>query len=174
MDMIEKLPSGASFDDALAYLARCQSWYNELGRIVSTKDPDSLRCACDEEMRRRYELHGQKSVEVRIGGETVATYTVAKTKEQPSRKVRWFSIGRDAALGWLLHDAPETCRDELLSTARRIAERYMQETGELIDGAKTGESVEPAVPSRFKNTVLKVDAEKIAGLAPAETRGELA
>lgn len=171
MDSIER--QGMSFEDALGYLAFCQTEYDRLGRIVSTKDPDSLRSACDEEMRLRHELHGIKSVDVKVGDKVVGTYSVVKTREQPSRKVRWFSIGKERALRWALEEAPQECRDDLMSAARKIAEQHMLETGELIGGASTGESVEAAVPSRFKNTVLRIDKGKVEELASADVKGVL-
>lgn len=171
MDSIEK--QGMTFEDALGYLAVCQAEYDRLGRIVSTKDPDSLRHACDEEMRLRYELQSVKSVDVRVGDTVVATYSVVKTKEQPSRENRWFSIGKTRALEWLMQEAPRECMDALLSAARKIAEEHMLSTGELIDGATTGVSTEPAVPSRFKNTMLKVYKDKVAELGSAEVKGVL-
>ena len=36
---------GMTFEQALSFLAKCQAEYNRLGKIVSTKDPDSLRSA---------------------------------------------------------------------------------------------------------------------------------
>lgn len=163
MNEIER--RGMSFEDALGYLAMCQAAYDRLGRIVSTKDPNSLRSACDGEMRELYEQRGIKSLDVKVGDTVVGSYTAARTKEQPSRKRRWFSIGRERALQWVLEEAPQDCRDALMAAARKIAEQHMLDTGELIEGAATGESVEPAVPSRFKNTVLKLDKDKVAELA---------
>lgn len=159
MESIEKQEPMMSFEDALVYLAKCQAEYNRLGAIVSTKDPDSLRSAVDEEMRMRYELHGVKSLDVMCDGVTVATYSVAKTKEQPERRMKVLTMPEGSAIRWIMEDAPEECYSELCAVAAKIAEKYMSNTGEIIEGAQMEERVEPAVPSHFKNTVLKINAE---------------
>lgn len=159
MESIEKSVPPMSFEDALLCLARCQAEYNRLAGIVSTKDPDSLRSAVDEEMRLRYELHGVKSLDVMCDGVTVATYSVSKTKEQPERRTKVLTMPEGSAMRWIMDDAPEECYAELCAAAAKIAEKHMRDTGEIIEGAQIVERVEPAVPSRFKNTVLKINAE---------------
>lgn len=159
MNSIEK--QGMSFEQALGFLAQAQSEYNRLGKIVSTKDPESLRYACDEEMRFRYEEYGVKSVDVKIGDSTVGTYSVSKTKEKPEKVIEKLSIEPMDALRWCTEEAPEEYFAMLCEEAARIAEDYMLLTGEVLPSAKVVEETVPAEPSKFKNTILKVDAAKV-------------
>ncbi|MBR3226856.1 MAG: hypothetical protein IKF78_16200 [Atopobiaceae bacterium] len=153
---------GLGFEDALKVLAECQSRYNELGKVVSTKDPDSLRSWCDEEARLRYEMQGVKSWEINLGGCIVGTYTVARTKEKPEQTVKRMRVNGSDAIRWLMEDAPENYFEQLAEFAQKLAEDYMLLEGEIIPGAKMVEETIPAEPSRYKNTVLKVDAKNMA------------
>lgn len=167
MNSIEQ--QGMSFEDALAFLAQCQSEYNKLGKVCSTKDPDSLRHALDEELRLRYELQGVKSIDVKLGNRVVGTYTVVKTSEKPEQKVKKLKISEGNAIRWLMEDAPSEYYDMLCAEAVKIAEDYMLLTGEILPSAQYVEEILPAEPSRFKNTVLKVDSAKVdAALEAAE------
>lgn len=160
MEAIEK--QDMPFEDALRYLTECQSEYNRLGSIVSTKDPDSLRCALDDEMRLRYELYGVKSYDVKIEGIGVATYSVVKTKEEPERIEKRLSITDEDAWKWVEAADRTWLASWLREHAHTIAMDYMTETGEMVPGARVLEEVVAAKPSMFKNTMLKVNANKMA------------
>lgn len=159
MNSIEK--QGLTFEEALKVLAECQAEYNRLGKIVSTKEAGSLRSACDEEARLRYEESGVKSYEIPIAGISVGTYTVCKTQEKPEQKVKRLRISEGNAVRWLMEDAPEEYYKQLCEEAVKLAEDYMLLTGEVIPSARMVEEVLPAEPSRYKNTVLKIDADKL-------------
>lgn len=165
---MNSIEQSVGLEDALKVLAKAQAEYNRLGEIVSTKNPDSLRSLCDEEARLRYELQGIKSWEIHIGGYIVGTYTVAKTKEQPEKTVKRLRIGESDAIRWAMEDAPSNYFDQLAEFAVKLAEDYMLSEGEIIPGAKTVEETVPAEPSRYKNTVLKVDAKNMAKALEAE------
>lgn len=152
---------GVPFEEALAFLAQCQAEYGKLAKICSTKEPDSLRRACDDELRLRYELQGVKSIDVKLHGSVVGTYSVVKTTERPEQKVKKLTISEGNAIKWLMEDAPEEYYDMLCLEAVKIAEDYMLLTGEIIPSAQYVEEIVPAEPSRFKNTVLRVDSAKV-------------
>lgn len=160
------------FREALAYLARCQSEYNRLADIVSTKNPASLRCALDDVARERYESEGVKSYDAKIGGRKVATYSVRATKEEPERTEARFDVDAAAAYEWLTTSVdPDWWGCYLKARAAGIAEMYMRETGEQLPFATLVENRIPAVPSMFKNMVLKVDEQGMAAaLEEAGTR----
>lgn len=159
---------GMTFEQALSFLAKCQAEYNRLGKIVSTKDPDSLRSACDEEARLRYELSGVKSYDVKLNGMSVGTYSVVKTKEEPEisevREKR-LTIDEENAWRWLLEESPDEVFAAARSYAKTLAVEYMLDTGAIIEGAEINEVVvreaQPAKPSMFKNMVLRIDAKKM-------------
>lgn len=146
-----------SFEQALAALAEAQYQYNNLGKVVSTKDPDSLRSMCDREARYRFEQYGDKSKNVVWNGQVIATYTVCATSEEPERREKHIEISDQAARSWVMEDCPQDFVDAFVEEhAHEIAMRYMEETGELIPNAEVVETVVPAKPSMYKNTVLKI------------------
>lgn len=151
------------FREALAYLARCQAEYQRLADVVSTKDPNSLRSALDDIAKMRYERDGIKSYDVKVGGSKVGTYTVRATKEEPERKVTELTVeDPEEALRWLMEDRTDAYYKRLCDAAVGIAIERMRETGELLDSACVSSKHIPAIPSMFKNMVLKVDAEKVS------------
>lgn len=146
-----------TYEQALAVLAEAQYRYNALGQVVSTKDPDSLRSMCDREARHRFEQYGDKSKNVVWNGQVIATYTVSATTEEPERREKHIEIPDNAARAWVMEDCPQDFIDAFVEEhAHEIAMRYMEETGELIPHAELVETVIPAKPSMYKNTVLKV------------------
>lgn len=146
-----------SFEQALTALAEAQYHYNALGAVVSTKDPASLRSMCDMEARYRFEKFGDKSKNVVLNGQVIATYTVCATSEEPERREKHLEVPDYAARAWVMEDCPQEFVDAFVEEhAHEIAMRYMEETGELIPHAELVETVIPAKPSMYKNTVLKV------------------
>lgn len=161
-ESIERREQGMTFEDSLAVLADCQARFEQLGKVVSTKDPDSLRSACDAEMRLRYELYGVKSIDVKIGGVSVGTYSAVISKEKPEQRSKKLTISDGNAIRWLMEDAPDSCCARFAREAVKIAEDYMAATGEMLPAAQCVEEILPAEPGRFKNTRLKIDPEKVA------------
>lgn len=150
------------FREALGYLAKCQAEYQRLASVVSTTEPDSLRRALDDVARLRYEQDGIKSYEVKIGDKKVGTYTVRATKEEPERDVTTFVVDDpEAALRWLMEDRTDKFYKRLCDAAAEIAVDCMRETGELIESTCARTEHVPAIPSTFKNMVLKIDREKV-------------
>ena len=53
-----------------------QALLKTVTKYTSTKDPDSLRARADADMLANYERMGMKSVDLRVNGEKVGTYSV--------------------------------------------------------------------------------------------------
>lgn len=149
------------FREALGYLAKCQAEYQRLASIVSTTEPDSLRRALDDVARLRYEQDGIKSYEVKIGDRKVGTYTVRATKEEPERTDTHLEFDAGKAREWVETVDRDWLGGYLADHAVEIAEAYMRETGEILEISKVVEERIPAIPSTFKNMVLKIDREKV-------------
>lgn len=154
-------PRGQSFEDALSMLAELQYEYDRIGKVISTKNPDSPRKACDDEMRLRYELSGVRSIDVKIGDSVVGRFSAVIAKEEPEKRCRRPRVSREAAMGWIMGEDMRGSHyfASLADEAVRLAEDYMLLEGEQIPGAEIVEVVEPARPGYFKNTMLKVDRE---------------
>lgn len=61
-------------------LTLAQAAQNVIGKIVSTKDPDSLRSKVDDEMLALYEDTGAKSFDLKLCNMKVGTYSVRVSK----------------------------------------------------------------------------------------------
>ena len=143
-------------------LTLAQALYSELGKIVSTKDPESLRSQIDEQYRELYESTGSKSYDVKLNDNIVGTYSIrfTKPKESESRDVfevrdyealaKWFE-GIDASIlaKFVAHDLAQ------------FAEWYFAETGEKPEGCELVTVVTPAVEKRYIGGALKVDSQSV-------------
>lgn len=159
MNSIE--PQGRTFEETLAMLAELQYEYDRIGKAISTKNPDSPRSVCDDEMRLRYELSGVRSIDVKIGDAVVGRFSAVIAKEEPEKRCKRPRVSREAAMGWIMGEDMRGSHylSSLMDEAVRLAEDYMLIEGEQIPGAEIVEVVEPARPGYFKNTMLKVDRE---------------
>lgn len=174
MNSIE--PQGRTFEETLAMLAELQYEYDRIGKAISTKNPDSPRSACDDEMRLRYELSGVRSIDVKIGDAVVGRFSAVVAKEEPEKRYRKVRIPPEAAMEWILGDEMRDSHyfSKLMDEAVKLAEDYMLIEGEQIPGSEVVDAVEPAKPGYFKNTMLKVDRDKMAEvLAEREVGVEL-
>ena len=143
-------------------LTLAQAIYSELGKIVSTKDPESLRSKIDEQYRELYESTGSKSYDVKLNDNIVGTYSIrfSKSKDSESRDVfevrdyealaKWFE-GVDASIisSYVAHDLAQ------------FAEWYMAETGEMPDGCNMSTVVTPAVEKHYMGGALRVDSQSV-------------
>lgn len=153
----------------LERLAVAQAVYKAVAGQVSANDPCSLRSRADAELMAMYDSIGVRSVDVKIGGQKVGTYSVQMgkaTKEARSRRLRVDDPGRVSA--WA--DENEAELSEWLSCAWELFANWVFESyGEVPDGAEVVETVFPALPERPRGTVLRVDPGKVA----RALRGEL-
>ena len=147
-------------------LAVAQAIYKAVGTVVSTKDPDSLRSACDREAVRRYEKEGVKSTDILIDGLKVGTYSVKVSKPKPKRKApRAWVDDWDEFTDWLTHeeDGANWLRSLIEEHGDALASDILHETGEIAPGCVAQlDYCEPAEPARVTGTTLRVDTAAVA------------
>jgi len=146
-------------------LAVAQAIYKAVGTVVSTKDPDSLRSACDAEAVRRYETEGVKSTDILIDGLKVGTYSVKVSKAKPKRKApRAWVDDWDEFIDWLTHeDGANWLRSLIEENGDALASEILHETGEIAPGCVAQlDYCEPAEPARVTGTTLRVDTAAVA------------
>lgn len=147
-------------------LAVAQAIYKAVGTVVSTKDPDSLRSACDAEAVRRYETEGVKSTDILIDGLKVGTYSVKVSKAKPKRKApRAWVDDWDEFIDWLTHEdeADSWLRSLVEEHGDALASEILHETGEIAPGCVAQpDYCEPAEPARVTGTTLRVDTAAVA------------
>ena len=144
-------------------LAIAQAIYNHLGKLVSTKDPDSLRAQADREYKALYEQTGAKSFDVRVNGEKVGTYSIKVSKAKPAEEYKKLVVVNGIDLQDFISDLPHgLLRDFAQDYKQEFATWYLEEYGELCDGCMvdtvTIEATEPA----YMGGTLKVNAEDVA------------
>lgn len=150
-------------------LAFVQALYNECGKMVNTKDPDSLRSQVDWEYKDKYDDTGAKSFDIEINGEQVGTYSIRFSKEKPATITPVFEVNDYVSLGNWIGDAPyETVRAFLDAHNREFAEYVFHETGELADGCNIAEIRTLPQKKEYIGGLLKVDSEKVANALKAE------
>lgn len=144
-------------------LAIAQALYNHLGKLVSTKDPDSLRVQADREYKALFEQTGAKSFEVRVNGAKVGTYSIKVSKAKPEEIVKGIEVKDPEALydniGFMqIYYLIEFARDH----SQEFAEWYGVLTGEALEGCEWVEYVTPATEPAYMGGTLKVDPEDVA------------
>lgn len=159
-------------------LAIAQALYNKLGEVVSTKDPSSLRSELDGFFKGQYELTGAKSFDVKIGEDSVGTYSVVTTKEKPAETVQQFEVRSYLDLARWFDGVPDSeIRDFVAKDLQVFAEYWFAENGELPDGCGLNEIVILAQPKQYKCSKLVVSPEKVLealqGQLPQAVRGLL-
>lgn len=152
-------------------LAVAQAIYKAVSTVVSTKDPDSLRSACDAEAARRYEAEGVKSTDINIDGVKVGTYSVKVSKAKPKRKApRVWVDDRDEFAEWLAsEDGAGWLRQLVEEHGNELAFGVFYETGEIAPGCVAQLNYcEPAEPARVTGTTLRVDTAAVAEAVGAQ------
>ncbi|MCI6274402.1 MAG: hypothetical protein MR874_06855 [Coriobacteriaceae bacterium] len=143
-------------------LAVAQAVFRAVAEVVSTKNPDSLRAQADADLMGMYDSMGVKSIDLKLEGKKVGTYsvTMAKaTKETHEKLLRVTEPQR--VLEWAKDN--ETEWDEFVSLAiPRFAQYCFEEYGEVPDGCEVEEVVTPAKPEHPKGTTLRVDPKNVA------------
>ena len=130
-------------------LAVAQALYNELGRIVSTRDADSLRAEADGYFVDLYKQTGAKSFEVTVGGEKVGTYSVRVAEPKDMLSIYWED--QEAVEQWAIENG-------FIEINEAAIQRHFEETGEL---PPSGSYRRWETPRRVSGGTLKVDAEKV-------------
>ena len=133
----------------LQKLGIAQALYKALGRIVSTKDPDSLRSYCDMGLKELYARTGAKQLEIIVGGLKFGQLT-AKTSN-PTVKETVFVNDRDLLLnGAEPKDVIDFAKDYAQEFGEWLWKRHKAE-GEIPPGC---EVVVQEVPAQFVGTTL--------------------
>ena len=151
-------------------LAVAQAFYNACGKIVSTKDPDSLRSVVDNGYKELYDATGSRSFDVKLLGEKVGTYSLRFSKETQPETVMEFRVYDEEALADAVESAdPQTIMGFIRSNLGRFAEYCFNDTGEILDGCSYEPVQIDGKPSEYIGGVFKVDTDRVADVL----RGEL-
>lgn len=144
-------------------LAVAQAMYKAVAGMVSTRDPDSLRARADADMLGNYERMGMKSVDLRVNGEKVGTYSVKVSKPTGAAKTSRVVVDdSEAAYRWAMTAAADEYEDWCIANINRFCDYALSEFGEVADGAHVETEEADAQPERATGTVLKVDPPKVA------------
>ena len=161
--------------DGIARLAVAQAVYKAVAEEVSTKDPDSLRGRCDARLIEAYRSQGVKSVDLRVNGEKVGTYTVSLSKPKPARRKAVIEVDDLDALSAFAKDNSGELRDFMGAWGHDYAQFCIDMYGIVPDGCRAVVEETPAVEEEVKGTTLRVDARKVAealhGTLPARVLG---
>lgn len=143
-------------------LAVCQALYKVLGKIVDTKNPDSLRGKMDAHWKRAYEATGSKSFDIRIGDDVIGTYSIKFSKEEPKQTRYQMEVRDYVKLAQWYSEVPEEyIRQYLSRDLQPFAEYYFHETGEIPDGCVMDEIVILAKPKQYAGGVLRVNPDMV-------------
>lgn len=144
-------------------LVIAQALLKTVTKYTSTRDPDSLRARADADMLGNYERMGMKSVDLRVNGEKVGTYSVKVSKPTGAAKTsRMVVDDSEAAYRWAVTAAADEFEDWCIANIDRFCEYALSEFGEVADGAHVETEEAGAQPERATGTVLKVDPPKVA------------
>lgn len=138
-------------------LAVCQAFYNKVGEMVQTKNPDNLRGEVDRDMIAAYDELGCKSFDVKLLGQKVGTYSLTISKPKPSKvRLELETINKEELFTWAWQ------RGFLKVDEKEVLD-YISKTGEMPDGANVIQVVEPGdVGGEVTRTTLKVEPQEVA------------
>lgn len=125
--------------DALERLAVAQALYKELDKVVSTKDPRSLRAMCDEELAADFKENGTDRRRIVINGVEVGTLTAKIAR--PSKETRFEVTDWGALENWAFSE-----EDAMAYVVRHVADFakwHFEQTGEMPDGCDLVEMTHP-------------------------------
>lgn len=144
-------------------LVVAQAVYKAVAAQVGTKDPGNLRGQADSELLRLYREMGVKSIDLRLGGEKVGTYSVVMGKAQPERHESSVRVtDPDRVMAWAA-DNPEELEGFMATEWDAFARWCLEEHGEVPDGCEVVERVTPARPAEpTGRTTLRVDGQAVA------------
>ena len=140
-----------------------QAIYNKLGKVVSTKDPNSLRSTVSDGYREVWERSGGKTYSMRLAGEKVATYSISET--QPTVKEVFDLKDWDSFETWAAsEDGWQTILDYVISDPQRFCKFVTEQTGEVPDGVDV--RVEHIAGGGYKSAAIKnIDTDRIIEIA---------
>lgn len=108
----------------------------------------NLRDQVNEHYRMLYELDGKRGHDIVVNGKKVGRYTFAEKKGEPARIERTVTAyDYDAILADDNEDFAAWLSDYIKMHIGELAERYVRETGDVLDGVMVTEDEVPEVPA---------------------------
>ena len=128
----------------------------KLDEVIGTKNPGNVRAIADEELVQRFERTGDQTIDVMLNSGKVGTFSVTLAKPVPEKRRLVLDVtDEDAYLAWAQANGYMRIDDEAVNA-------NFAECGEVPDGCKVREVVEPGSPGgTVKGTRLKVDADSV-------------
>lgn len=143
-------------------LAIAQGVYKVVAELVSTKNSNGIRGKADHQLMELYDQMGVKSMDLKVSGQKVGTYSVTMAKATPEKQSTALQVNDKAALvAWTKENSDEW-NEFVDSTIEAFAQYVFEEYGEVPDGCETVTHVTPAAPEHPKGTTLRVDPQKVA------------
>lgn len=137
------LERAADFETAF-----CVAWALKERLNAATKKGSPLRKLMDEKYRELYEVDGETGHDVYVMGQKVGRYTFPTTKGTPERTVtKAMAYDHDAILADDNEDFAEWLKSYVRLHIGELAEKYVTETGDILDGVSVITETEPAKPS---------------------------
>lgn len=128
--------------------AFCVAWALKERLDAATKKGSTLRSMMDEKYRMLYESDGETGHDVTIMGQKVGRYTFPTKKGKKGRTVtRAVAYDHDAILADDNEDFAEWLGQYIKAHIGELAERYVTETGDMLDGVNIVTETEPDTPS---------------------------
>lgn len=128
--------------------AFCIAWALKERLNAATKKGSTLRKLMDEKYRELYEADGETGHDVHVMGQKVGRYTFPTAKGTPERTVtKAMAYDHDAILADDNEDFAEWLKAYVRLHIGELAERYVTETGDILDGVSVITETEPAKPS---------------------------
>ncbi len=159
--------------EALERLAVAQALYKELAKVVSTKDPRSVRSSIDAELKADYERDGTDRKRIVINGVEVGTLSAKIAK--PSKERRFEVTDWEAFEKWIFTDDVELVKwfcNYVGAHPREFAKWYFEQTGEIPDGCDLVEMTHPG--GQWMGTTLRgCDIEKVGEAAGVRLASEV-
>lgn len=124
--------------------------------VIGTKNPGNVRAIADEELVQRFERTGEQTIDVMLNSGKVGTYSVMLSKPTPEKRRRVLEVD-DANAFYAWADA-----GGFLEVDMDAVQEHFADSGEVPDGCKVREVVEPGSPGgTVKGTRLRVDADSV-------------
>jgi len=134
--------------DAIEQFAAAWALKQLVDKAVKTGVSGNLRDQVNDHYRRLYELDGERGHDLMVNGEKVGRYTFAERKGEAARTERTVRAFDYAAI---LADENEDfrayCERYLRNHIGELAEQYVRETGDMLDGVSVVDEEVPATPA---------------------------
>ena len=144
--------------DIVEKLAVAQAFYNAVGKMVSTKDPDNLRGQANAYYEDLFRKAGAKSFDVNLLGYKVGTFSVTVSKPKPSKQTNYIEVEDEWAFEMWAED--NGCIRKVYDM--EAVSQYFEDTGEIPPGCRVETVVTPAERGgEVSRTTLRIDNEAV-------------